>query len=74
MEKSDEILIERHMHADEELQRYVGEHRQWKADLEEFNHRIHLTPEEEVQKKVLQKKKLLGKERIFAILEKYRRT
>jgi hypothetical protein len=74
MEKSEEILIERHIHEDKELQRYVGEHRQLKVDLEEFKNRLHLTPEEEVEKKVLQKKKLLGKERIFAILEKYRRA
>lgn len=74
MEESDEILIERHVPGDEELRRCVEEHRQFKADLGELNQRIHLTPEEEVARKVLQKKKLLGKERIFAILEKYRRT
>jgi hypothetical protein len=74
MEKSDEILIERHIRDDEELRRYVEEHRQFEDDLEAFNSCIHLTPEEEVRRKVLQKKKLLGKERIFSILERYRRA
>ncbi|MDA8126097.1 MAG: DUF465 domain-containing protein [Deltaproteobacteria bacterium] len=74
MEKSDEILIERHIRDDAELERYVEEHKQFEEGLEAFHRRIHLTPEEEVKKKVLQKKKLLGKERIFSILEKYRQT
>jgi hypothetical protein len=72
MERIEEALIEKHIRGDEELRRYVEEHKQFKTDLEEFNRRSRLTPAEEVQKKILQKKKLLGKERIFLILEKYR--
>jgi uncharacterized protein YdcH (DUF465 family) len=74
MEKNDEILIERHIGDDEELRRYVEEHRQYEDELEVFNSRVHLTVEEEVRRKVLQKMKLLGKERIYSILEKYRRA
>lgn len=72
MEKWEESLIEQHIGEDEELRKYVEEHRRYKADLEKYNLLNHLTPEEEIQKKVLQKKKLQGKERIFVILEKYR--
>jgi len=72
MEKSDEILIERHVGNDEELKRYVEEHRKYEDELEALNSCVHLTTEEEVRKKVLQKKKLLGKETIISILEKYR--
>jgi hypothetical protein len=71
MEKHEELLIERHIHTDEELRRYVQEHRQLNLDLEVLNGQTHLTPEEEVQRKILQKKKLLGKERIFEVLKKY---
>jgi hypothetical protein len=74
MERPEELLIEKHIQEDEELRKYVEEHRQFKVDLEKFKERIHLTSEEEVQKKVLQKKKLLGKEKIIAILEKYRQA
>ncbi|MBU1151053.1 MAG: DUF465 domain-containing protein [Proteobacteria bacterium] len=74
MEKREEALIAHHIHEDGELRRYVEEHRQYEETLAEFNTRIHLTSEEEVRKKILQKKKLLGKEMIYAILEKYRQA
>lgn len=54
----------------DELRGYIDERKQFKTDLAEFNQRAYLTPNEEIKKKVLQKKKLLGKERIFAILDK----
>ena len=72
MEEADEILICKHIDRDEELKRYVEDHRMLEADLERYNSRIYLTPEEEVEKKTLQKKKLLGKEKIYRILAKYR--
>jgi hypothetical protein len=72
MEEADEILIGKYLDRDEELKRYVEAHRQLEADLERYNSRIYLTPEEEVEKKTLQKKKLLGKEKIYRILAKYR--
>lgn len=72
MEKWEESLIEQYIGEDEELRRYVDEHRRYEADLAKYNCLNHLTPEEEVQKKMLQKKKLQGRERIFAILERYR--
>lgn len=72
MESTEEALIQRYIQQDEELKRYVEDHKKLEADLENFNKRIYLTPEEEILKKNLQKKKLLGKERIYRILEKYR--
>jgi uncharacterized protein YdcH (DUF465 family) len=72
MEEADEILIGKYIDRDEELKRYVEDHRTLEADLERYNSRIYLTPEEEVEKKTLQKKKLLGKEKIYRILAKYR--
>jgi hypothetical protein len=72
MDKYEEVLIEKHIAEDQELRKYVDEHRQFEADLENFNRLNHLTPEEEIMRKVLQKKKLLGMEKIFTILERYR--
>lgn len=72
MEGTEENLIQQYIHQDAELKRYVEDHKKLEADLEDFNRRIYLTPDEEMQKKNLQKKKLIGKEKIYKILEKYR--
>jgi uncharacterized protein YdcH (DUF465 family) len=72
MEKADELLIKQYIHQDEELRRYVENHEKLEEDLENFNKRIYLTAEEEMEKKILQKRKLRGKEQIFRILAKYR--
>ena len=72
MEKGDEQLIARYIGEDEELRKYVEEHRDYEKALEDLNRKVYLTPGEEVERKTLQKKKLIGKERIFEILSKYR--
>lgn len=72
MEEADELLIKRYIHQDEELRKYVEDHERLEADLENFNKRIYLTAEEEIEKKNLQKRKLRGKEQIFRILARYR--
>lgn len=72
MEKSDELLIARHIQQDEELRKSVEEHRSLESTLEDFNKRLYLTPQEEMEKKRLQKMKLYSKDRIFQILAKYR--
>lgn len=72
MEKEDELIISKYINSDEELKRYVDDHRRLEAELEQFNKRVYLTPAEEMEKKKLQKKKLLGKDRILEILLRYR--
>lgn len=74
MERTDELLIERHTQQDGELRRHVEDHRKLEAALEDFNKRIYLTPEEQIEKKKLQKMKLASKDRIYAILSKYRQS
>ncbi len=73
MERTDEMLIERYIQQDGELKQHVEDHRKLEAALEDFNKRIYLTPQEEVEKKKLQKLKLVSKDRIYAILTKYRK-
>ena len=72
MEKADELLIKKYINQDEELKNYVEDHKKLEADLENFNKRIYLTAEEEIEKKNLQKRKLRTKEQIYRILAKYR--
>ncbi|MBN2514681.1 MAG: DUF465 domain-containing protein [Deltaproteobacteria bacterium] len=72
MERSEENLIAKHINHDDELRKYVKEHRQYEETIEKFNQRVYLTPQEEVEKKKLQKMKLHGKEKIYTLLSKYR--
>ncbi len=72
MEKPEEMLIAKYIHQDDELRKSVEEHRNFEAALENFNKRLYLTPGEEMEKKKLQKLKLLSKDKIFQLLAKYR--
>jgi len=72
MEKSDEDLIARYVDQDDELKKHVENHKRFENVLEDFNRRVYLTPEEEMEKKKIQKMKLHGKDRIHRILLKYR--
>jgi len=74
MEKEDELLISKYIKSDNELRKYVEDHKKLETELEGFNKRVYLTPEEEMEKKKLQKRKLLGKDRIHEILSKYRQN
>ena len=72
MEKKDEELIKSLIAQDEELRQYYEEHLDLERQLEEFNRRLYLTPEQDYERKELQKRKLHGKDRIMEILQKHR--
>ena len=72
MEKRDYELIQKYISTDAELKRHMDEHEEYEKKLQDFNRRIYLTPDEELEKKRLQKLKLAGRDRIEAILSKYR--
>ena len=74
MEKEDELLISEYIKSDDELRKYVEDHKRLETELEQFNRRVYLTPEEEMEKKRLQKLKLFGKDRIHEILSRYRQN
>ena len=74
MEKEDEQIISKFIDKDDELRKYVEDHRRLETELEGYNKRVYLTPEEEMEKKKLQKRKLIGKDRIHEILSKYRQN
>ena len=42
--------------------------------LDQFQHKLHLSPDEEVEKKRLQKVKLAGKDKIMEILGRHRQN
>ncbi|MBP1720872.1 MAG: hypothetical protein H6Q50_384 [Deltaproteobacteria bacterium] len=72
MEKTEELLIAKYIQQDNELRESVEEHRKFESALENFNKRLYLTPAEEMEKKKMQKMKLLSKDKIYQILAKYR--
>jgi uncharacterized protein len=74
MEKKEEELIQSLLPRDPELKQYYEEHLQLEQRLAEFNRKVYLTPEQELEKKQLQKRKLSGKDRIMEILDKHRST
>jgi uncharacterized protein len=74
MEVKEEHAIVSLLDKDPELKKYYDEHRELEKKLAEFHHRHHLTAEEEVEMKRVQKLKLIGKDRIMEILEKHRQN
>ena len=71
MDKAEVLLIEKYVHQDAELQQHVEEHKRLEGLLEESKQHRYLTPEEQVERKNLQKRKLREKEKIIMILDKY---
>ncbi|MFC1833908.1 DUF465 domain-containing protein [Thermodesulfobacteriota bacterium] len=74
MEKKDLALIEQWKAKDPELKKLWDEHLEFEEQLERFNKRVYLTTEEELERKMIQKKKLKGRDSIERILVKLRRT
>jgi len=72
MEEKDELLIRSLLEREPELRRYYEEHVDLEHQLEVFHQKHYLTPDEEVEKKRLQKLKLAGKDKIMQILSRYR--
>lgn len=74
MEQGEERLIISLLDKDPELRKYYEEHQELERKLQGYQHKAHLTPGEELEKKRLQKLKLAGKDRIMEILGRYRQT
>jgi len=72
MEKKDEELIHTLIEREPELRRYYEEHVDLERQLQIFHQKHYLTPEEEIERKRLQKLKLAGKDKIMEILARFR--
>lgn len=73
MEQRDLELIRKYRESDKLLGELYDEHIDFERQLDEFNNKSYLTPDDEIQRKMIQKKKLLGRDQIEAILAKYRK-
>jgi uncharacterized protein YdcH (DUF465 family) len=74
MERREEELIISLLDKDPELRKYYEEHQELEKKLLGYQHKSHLTPLEEVERKRIQKLKLAGKDKIMEILGKHRQT
>lgn len=72
LEKRDEELIKSLVGQDSELKKYYEEHLDLERQLRGLQHKAVLTPEEDLEKKRIQKVKLAGKDRIMEILARHR--
>lgn len=71
MERRDEELIQRYVSDDAELRALYLEHLDFKQKLDGYRTKLHLTTEEEIEMKRLQKLKLASKDRMMQILERH---
>lgn len=74
MELKDEQTIVSLLDKDPELRKFYEEHRELEQKLAQFQHKHHLTPEEALEMKKIQKLKLVGKDRMMEILGRHRQT
>jgi uncharacterized protein YdcH (DUF465 family) len=72
MERRDEDLIVPLLELDPELKRCYQEHQEFEKQLIGFQHRYHLSSEEEIEMKRIQKLKLARKDKMMEIAERYR--
>lgn len=73
MTSREEELIERLMRENEEFRKAKMAHRELAEQLEELERRPYLTPQEEMEIKIIKKKKLALKDQMERILIHYRK-
>jgi len=73
MENDDQVLIDKYANQDPELGKLMKEHKEFEARIEDLNKRPYLSPEEALERKLLQKRKLSGRDRIEEIVSEYRK-
>ena len=67
----EQAVIEKLRHENEEYRTLEEEHLHLKHALEEMNKRLHLSADEEMERKQMQKQKLAKKDRMAEILRQF---
>ena len=70
VEVKEEVLVQKLRVEDSEFQKWEQEHRQLENSLMNFEAHWYLTPEEEVERKRIQKLKLAAKDRMMEIIRR----
>ena len=71
MERRDEEIIQQLMIHDDAMRTLYLEHQELKHQLEAFRDKIHLSTEEELEKRRIQKLKLASKDKLMAIIDRH---
>ncbi len=71
LKEHDDNLIDKVKNENEEFRKLYSEHHDLEQKLTELTRSKYLTPEQEVEKKRLQKIKLIGKDKMLKILKQY---
>jgi uncharacterized protein YdcH (DUF465 family) len=66
-------LREQLMRANEQFRKLAAEHKTYADQLDRLASRAYLTEEEKLQETTLKKKKLLLKDQMYSMVQKYRR-
>lgn len=69
----EEDIVEALKRENEEFRRIYQEHRELDSQLLEFNRKLYLTPEEEVEVHRIKKEKLYKKDKIAELIREYRK-
>ncbi len=70
---SETELREQLLRTNQEFRRLAAEHKSYAEQLEKLNSRHHLTEEERMQEITLKKKKLLLKDQMYSLMQRYRK-
>ena len=66
-------LREQLMRANEQFRRLAAEHKMYADELEKLTSRAYLTEDEKLQETTLKKKKLMLKDQMYSMVQRYRR-
>lgn len=72
VEVSEEALVARLRTEDPEFQKWEAEHNQLDTTLKSIDSHVYLTPEEEVERKRIQKLKLAAKDRMMDMVRRFK--
>ncbi len=72
VEVKEETVLDQLRKADPEFQRWEQEHRKLDDALMNFETHVYLTPEEEIERKRMQKLKLAAKDRMMEMVRRYK--
>ncbi|MDR1043955.1 MAG: DUF465 domain-containing protein [Candidatus Adiutrix sp.] len=71
MEAREKALLDKLVPDHPELKALVDEHQAYEAKLEEMNRRPYLSPEDDLERKKIQKAKLAAKDKIQHFIDEY---
>lgn len=71
-EVNEEVLVARLRTENPEFQKWEEEHHKLESTLQSIDTHVYLTPEEEVERKRVQKLKLAAKDRMMEMIRRYK--